>query len=176
MHSIDPAQLLTQPGEPTPATLRAPIARLLLATRLPFLTITLFGALLGIAGAWSDGVPLNLVGAAATLLLALITHAAVNVLNDWCDHHNGTDAINTDRIYPFTGGSRMIQNGVFTAVAMRNFAIALFGIAIGGGLLLTPVAWRRKRRAQGAASTAAIRCGCGSRTSGGRPSAPISTP
>ncbi len=137
MHSIDPAQLLTQPGEPNPATLRAPLARLLLATRLPFLTITLFGALLGIAGAWSDGVPLNVLGAIVTLLLALVTHAAVNVLNDWCDHHNGTDAINTDRIYPFTGGSRMIQNGVFSAIAMRNFAIALFAIAIVGGLVLT---------------------------------------
>lgn len=136
MHGVDPGYLLIRPGEPSPTTLRAPLARLLLATRLPFLTITLFGALLGIVGAWTDGVPLNLSGAFITLVLALTTHAAVNVLNDWCDHLNGTDAINTERIYPFTGGSRFIQNGVFSASMMRNFAIALFGFSILGGLLL----------------------------------------
>jgi 1,4-dihydroxy-2-naphthoate octaprenyltransferase len=35
----------------------------------------------------------------------------VNVVNDYYDHLNGTDAANVERIFPFTGGSRFIQNG-----------------------------------------------------------------
>jgi 1,4-dihydroxy-2-naphthoate octaprenyltransferase len=124
------------PPEPTPESLRAPVARLLLATRPPFLTITLVGALLGVATAWSGGAPLSPWVAPVTVLLAVTMHAAVNVLNDWCDHVNGTDEINDGRIYPFTGGSRFIQNGLMTPAAMRAFAFALFGFTIAGGLLL----------------------------------------
>jgi 1,4-dihydroxy-2-naphthoate octaprenyltransferase len=50
-------------------------------------------------------------------MLALLTHAAVNVINDVADHHNGTDAANTARLFPFTGGSRFIQNGVLSVSA-----------------------------------------------------------
>jgi 1,4-dihydroxy-2-naphthoate octaprenyltransferase len=124
------------PQEPTPESLRAPLARLLLATRPPFLTITLVGALLGLATAWWGGASLSPWMAPATVLLALTMHAGVNVLNDWCDHVNGTDEINDGRIYPFTGGSRFIQNKLMTPAAMRAFAYALFAFTIAGGLLL----------------------------------------
>ena len=40
------------------------------------------------------------------LALGLIVHAAVNVLNDYYDALNGSDAANTARVFPFTGGSR----------------------------------------------------------------------
>lgn len=125
------------PGEPTPESLSNPVARLVVATKPGFLTITLFGTLLGLATAWSSGVPFSAWLAAATVFLAVSTHAGVNVLNDWCDHLNGTDAINDGRIYPFTGGSRLIQNGVVTPGATRALAIALFAFSIAGGLLLT---------------------------------------
>jgi 1,4-dihydroxy-2-naphthoate octaprenyltransferase len=134
MNPIESPRGIALPQEPTPESLRAPLARLLLATRPPFLTITLVGALLGVATAWSGGVPLSPWVAPITVLLALTMHAAVNVLNDWCDHVNGTDEINEGRIYPFTGGSRFIQNGLMTPAAMRAFAIALFCFTIAGGL------------------------------------------
>jgi 1,4-dihydroxy-2-naphthoate octaprenyltransferase len=125
------------PGEPTPESLSNPIARLLVATKPGFLTITLFGTLLGLATAWVGAVPFSAWLAGVTIFLAVSTHAAVNVLNDWCDHLNGTDAINDGRIYPFTGGSRLIQNGVVTPGATRALAIALFAFSIAGGVLLT---------------------------------------
>lgn len=124
------------PIEPSPERLRSPLLRLLLATRPQFLTITLVGVVLGIAAATAGGYPLSASTAVATIVLALVVHAAVNVLNDWCDHLNGTDASNVERIYPFTGGSRFIQNGVLSPQAMRNFAVTLFAFAIAGGLLL----------------------------------------
>lgn len=125
---------------PVPAEPRAdagtPLAlRCLQAVRLPFLSVTLFAYLIGLGTAVRDGHALS--GAAlAGLLLALLCHAAVNVINDWADARNGTDAANTERIYPFTGGSRVIQNGVLGERAMLRYALALFGLTIAGGLLL----------------------------------------
>jgi 1,4-dihydroxy-2-naphthoate octaprenyltransferase len=78
--------------------------------------------------------------ALATLLLASLAHAGVNVLNDYCDHLNGTDARNTQRIYHYTGGSRFIQNGVLTPHQVRGFAALLFAVTIVGGLWLLSVA------------------------------------
>jgi 1,4-dihydroxy-2-naphthoate octaprenyltransferase len=57
----------------------------------------------------------------------------VNVLNDYYDALNGTDAQNTERIFPFTGGSRFIQNGVLTMTQTRNFGFALLvGVMLAG--------------------------------------------
>ena len=36
----------------------------------------------------------------------VLTAAGANVLNDYFDHRSGNDAINTDFVRPFTGGSR----------------------------------------------------------------------
>ncbi|MEW5771799.1 MAG: prenyltransferase [Pseudomonadota bacterium] len=119
--------------EPTPEVLRNPFLRYFLATRPAFLGITLAGCLLGFAAAsaprWDLSVPV--------LLLAVLAHAGVNVLNDYYDHLNGTDAANTARLYPFTGGSRFIQNGVLTPRRTLALGLALFAVAIAGGLWLT---------------------------------------
>ena len=120
------------PGEPTPEALRNPVQRYLLATRPAFLTITLAGCLLGFALA-----PVLHWGLAVlTLLLALLAHAGVNVLNDYYDHLNGTDAANTGRLFPFTGGSRFIQNRVLTPGQTLAYGLALFAVVIAGGLWL----------------------------------------
>jgi 1,4-dihydroxy-2-naphthoate octaprenyltransferase len=128
------------PLEPTRARLANPFVRYLLATRPAFLTITLAGCLLGFATALAGGAPIDWARALVTLLLAMLAHAGINVLNDYCDHLNGTDARNTQRIYPFTGGSRFIQNGVLTPRQVRGFAAALFAVTIAGGLWLLGVA------------------------------------
>jgi len=128
------------PIEPSRERLANPLARYLLATRPAFLTITLAGCLLGFATAVGGGVAFDWVRALVTLVLALLAHAGINVLNDYCDHLNGTDARNTQRIYPFTGGSRFIQNGVLTPRQVLVFAAALFVTTIAGGLWLLSVA------------------------------------
>jgi 1,4-dihydroxy-2-naphthoate octaprenyltransferase len=126
--------------EPSRERLANPVARYLLATRPAFLTITLAGCLLGLATAVAGGAGFDWVRAVVTLLLALLAHAGINVYNDYCDHLNGTDARNTQRIYPFTGGSRFIQNGVLTPRQVRVFAMLLFAATIAGGLWLLGVA------------------------------------
>lgn len=122
------------PAEPSVESLPHPLPRYLLATRPAFLTITLAGCLLGFAGALDAGFSWPL--AALTLLLALAAHAGVNVLNDYYDHLNGTDAANTERLFPFTGGSRFIQNGVLTPRQMLAWGLVLFALVIAGGLWL----------------------------------------
>jgi 1,4-dihydroxy-2-naphthoate octaprenyltransferase len=130
---------VASPAEPTRERLANPALRYLLATRPAFLSITLAGCLLGFAVAGADGAILHWSRAAAALLLAAMAHAGINVLNDYCDHLNGTDARNTRRLYPYTGGSRFIQNGVMAPRQVRAFAIALFGATIAGGLGLLAV-------------------------------------
>jgi 1,4-dihydroxy-2-naphthoate octaprenyltransferase len=128
-----------QPAEPTLAALPNPVARYFLATRPPFLSVTLFGCLIGLATAFASHVPFALGPALATIVFALLAHAGINVLNDYYDARNGTDAANTDRIFPYTGGSRFIQNGVLTETETLWFGLALFAVVTLAGLWLTAV-------------------------------------
>ena len=124
------------PLEPTPERLRNPVQKYVLATRPAFLTITLAGCLLGFATAWFGGVDFDSLKAGMTLILALLAHAGVNVLNDYYDHLNGTDENNVDRVFPFTGGSRFIQNGVLSPSQVLAYGLLLFALVIAGGLWL----------------------------------------
>lgn len=80
-----------------------------LATRPAFLLITLLGCLIGLLSAKAQITTEWSINALA-IGLALFVHAGANLLNDYYDHLNGSDVINEDRISPFTGGSRYIQN------------------------------------------------------------------
>src|SRR4030067_2225048 len=112
---------MSRPAEPIPADFSDPLLRYFAATRPAFLSVTFTAALLGLATAFADGIsPLPLT-AMLTVSFALIAHAGINVLNDYYDAQHGTDTINTERQFPFTGGSRFIQNGVLSLRAPGIF-------------------------------------------------------
>lgn len=123
--------------EPAPERLTNPLKRYFLATRPPFLLASLVPCLVGLASAAAGGAALKPLLAVLTVLGALLFHAAANVLNDYYDALNGTDDLNTERLYPFTGGSRFIQNGVLSRAetARFGFMLLLSGIAVGLVLL-----------------------------------------
>lgn len=123
-------------AEPLPALLANPFKRYLLATRPAFLTITLVAVLLGMASSRLGSGPLHVGLALLTVALALLTHAAVNLFNDYYDALNGTDDANTDRVFPFTGGSRFIQNGVLSLAQVGVFGVVLLLLVVAGGLWL----------------------------------------
>lgn len=125
------------PHEPDGQRWRWPLARYLAATRPAFLTVTLLSVLLGLLSARADGWPLEIAPATLTLLFALVAHAGANVINDYYDARNGSDACNVTRLYPFTGGSRFIQNGVLTCRQTAIFGYALLAAVIPPGLWLT---------------------------------------
>lgn len=106
------------------------------ATRPAFLSVTLVAVLLGWASAHANGIVLHRPYALLTLVFALCAHAGANVLNDYYDALNGADAANDERLFPFTGGSRSIQEGWFTPRQMVILGGCLLGIVILAGLLL----------------------------------------
>lgn len=122
--------------EPSPERLTNPLKRYFLATRPPFLLASLVPCVVGLATAAASGVTINTLLAICTVLGALLFHAAANVLNDYYDALNGTDDCNTQRLYPFTGGSRFIQNGVLSKEQTARFGFALLFAGILLGLYL----------------------------------------
>ena len=127
------------PVEPTLAALSNPLLRYFLATRPAFLSVTLVAALIGISTAYRDGTPLAVWPAIITVAFALVAHAGINVLNDYYDDLNGSDRYNTERIFPFTGGSRFIQNGILTLRETAVFGALLMLTVIFGGVWLTRI-------------------------------------
>ena len=127
------------PSEPSLAALPNPVLRYFLATRPPFLTATLCACLIGLATVWYGALAFAPLKAFATLLLALVAHAGVNVLNDYYDALNGTDDINTGRLFPYTGGSRFIQNGVLSKTETARYGMGLFGVTMLAGVWLASV-------------------------------------
>ena len=105
-------------------------------TRPRFLIVTFVGCLLGLATAATSASGFDAVKAAATLWLALVAHAAANVLNDFHDALNGADAANQQGIFPFTGGARLIQAGQVSVQDTRRLAQALLLVWVPAGLLL----------------------------------------
>ncbi|MEI7843159.1 MAG: prenyltransferase [Gallionellaceae bacterium] len=128
--------MTTQPMEPTLALYTHPGKRYFAATRPAFISATLVAAIIGLSVIHHEGVAIDFIVALVTLFFALVTHAGVNVLNDYYDALSGTDGRNTERIYPFTGGSRFIQNGVLTLAQTRNFGYTLLASVVIAGLWL----------------------------------------
>jgi 1,4-dihydroxy-2-naphthoate octaprenyltransferase len=71
------------------------------------------------------------------LVATVCVQAASNVLNDVGDETGGTDRLNEQRIYPYTGGSRFIQMGILSQSRMTRLGIGLIATAMLLGLALT---------------------------------------
>ena len=123
-------------AEPTIERFSNPLLACIAATRPPFILASVMPILLGLAYSVFENHTLHWPAAALTLLAGVLLHAAVNVLNDYYDALNGTDALNTERVFPFTGGSRFIQNGVLTSQQTLVYGLALMLAACIIGLYL----------------------------------------
>ena len=127
------------PLEPSLAALPNPLLRYFAATRPAFLSVTFVGCLLGLASAFAASIRLDPALATLTLFFALVAHAGANVVNDYYDAISGCDTGNQERVFPFTGGSRFIQNGVLSQRAVGIYGHALLAAVIPAGLYLTAV-------------------------------------
>ena len=108
-------------------------------TRPAFLPVTAVACLLGLSTAAACSGGLKLPRAVATVLLALMAHAGANVLNDYCDARNGADAANRDGLFPFTGGSRLIQRGAVSVADTGRWAAFLLLALVPLGLWLAVI-------------------------------------
>jgi len=112
------------------------VRRAFFATRPPFLIASVLPVLVGTA--WASAAFHRFDGLLFGLALAatLFVHAATNVYNDVGDDLIGADAGNTQRIYPYTGGSRFIQTGLISRKEMMRLALGLCAVALFIGVLL----------------------------------------
>ena len=107
--------------------------------RVPFFTAVIVPILLGAAIAWNHQGYLMWGYFWLTLIAGILFQAGANTANDYFDHLTGDDAINREFISPFTGGSRVIQQGAVTPKQMLTIAITsyLLGSALGGYLAVS---------------------------------------
>ena len=61
------------------------------------------------------------------------------MINDYMDHLRGTDAVNVEFVRPFTGGSRMIQEGLLTPQQILTASMLCLASGSVVGLYLTSV-------------------------------------
>lgn len=110
--------------------------RLFVATRPPFLTISVVGCLIGFAAAYASGNSVPVTAGLIALFIAISAQASANVINDYCDSRNGSDDKNIDRISPFTGGSRVIQEQWLSPTQVKRYGYAILALSAVLGLTL----------------------------------------
>lgn len=130
-----------QPPEPTVAAFPAGSAgarfkRLFLSTRPAFMPASVAPVLIGSAWGWRVTHRFDWIVFALALAATLSVHLACNVLNDVGDDLTGADRLNEERIFPYTGGSRFIQNGVMSVGEMTVWGLTLLGIGVCLGVVL----------------------------------------
>lgn len=125
-------------GEPSSyvyhgTTLINQIRTYIASTRPAFLTASILPVLAGFALVWGERGVLNILVVFLSVINIALIHTAANVLNDYFDSKNGTDVVNTQRLFPFSGGSRFIQNGVITEkqTFYLGAALMLSGVVLG---------------------------------------------
>ena len=90
------------------------------------MTATFVPVLLGTAVAWYRTGSFSLLYFALTLAAVAFAHIGTNLTNDYYDHLSGNDAANRN-FSPFSGGSRVIQNGEIAAKHILYAALLCFG-------------------------------------------------
>lgn len=106
----------------------------LAATRPAFFSASVLVVISALALSREFGGSLEPLRALLTLLAITFIHAGANVLNDYYDHDN--DWHNQQRLYPFSGGSRFIQNQVLSQTETLRLGWILLVVGMTAGLWL----------------------------------------
>ena len=105
------------------------------ALRAPFFQAVLVPLILGTSAAWYHTGQFDL----GIFLLALVgvvfINAGTNLANDYFDHKSGTDDLNQEYTR-FSGGSRVIQEGLMSPRTVFRASLVFFGLASLIGLVL----------------------------------------
>jgi len=107
--------------------------------RAPFFQAVAVPTLLGTAVAWHGAGAFHPWLLLLTLGGVVSLHAGANLANDYFDHLSGADQINPHPT-PFSGGSRVIQQGQLSPRAIYRASMVFFALAALSGLCL---AWLR---------------------------------
>ncbi len=105
------------------------------AIRVPFFTATIIPVILGSTIAWHDTDSFMWLRFWLTMCAALLIHAGTNLANDYFDHLSGCDEVNPAPT-PFSGGSRVIQEGSIAPKKILYVSLASFILGGAVGLYL----------------------------------------
>ena len=105
------------------------------AARIPFSTATLIPVALGSIIAWRDTGEFMWMRFWLVTAGALLMHMGTNLVNDYFDHLSGCDKANPNPT-PFSGGSRVIQQGLIPAGDILRVSLISFTIGSAIGLYL----------------------------------------
>jgi 1,4-dihydroxy-2-naphthoate octaprenyltransferase len=104
--------------------------------RAPFFTAGIVPVILGTVVAWYYFDYFSPWIFLLALAVTLCLHAGTNVINDYFDYKSGCDVINKDYIPMFSGGSRLLVEGVLRPRSVYAFAVSFFILGIVSSLLL----------------------------------------
>jgi len=105
------------------------------AIRAPFFTATIIPVLLGTVIAWVHTGQIFWMKFFLTLIGVIFVHAGTNLMNDYYDHKSRNDELNLHPT-PFSGGSRVIQEGLIPPNRIFYSGLMLFGLGTVVGLYL----------------------------------------
>ena len=108
------------------------------ALRAPFFTASVVPVLLGAAVAYSHTGRISVPDLILTLIGVIALHAGTNLANDYFDHLSGNDELNSNPT-PFSGGSRVIQEGLISPKGVLIYSLSWFALGCLMGLYLN---WR----------------------------------
>ena len=106
------------------------------AMRLPFITATIIPVIFGATFAFYETGNFNWVTFFISLIGVVMLHLGSNVSNDYYDHLSMNDDVNKHHSM-FNGGSRVIQDNIFTKKQMKILSRTLYMIGVSAGLILT---------------------------------------
>jgi len=123
---------------PTPSGL-APgdsfVKKWAVAARVPFLTASVMPVVAATAACWRTTGRLNPWHALLAIVGVALVQAGANLANDYFDHLSGDDPANRLST-PFSGGSRVIQDGIVSARAVLVAALACLSAGAACGIIL----------------------------------------
>ncbi len=105
------------------------------AVRIPFFTATIIPVLFGYLLSWHDTSVFIWQRLLLTLIGAVCIHAGTNLANDYFDYLTGCDEANPTPT-PFSGGSRVIQNGQIAPQKILYASLLFFALGSAIGLYL----------------------------------------
>jgi len=108
------------------------------AIRAPFFTATVIPVFLGSAIAWVHTGQIFWMKLLLTIIGVIFVHAGTNLINDYYDHKSKNDDLNLHPT-PFSGGSRVIQQGLIPAKRIFCSGLMFFGLGSGVGLYLNRI-------------------------------------
>lgn len=108
------------------------IKKIVRALRAPFLAASILPFILGSLITRDN---FNLISFVLGLLVVTFTHLSANLINDYADSRSGVD-YGDKHFYPFFGGSKLIQENVFSEQSYFNTAIFCAVIAFLSVILL----------------------------------------